>query len=175
MIRAAFAALLGLLLLCGCAASPEQARPVAAPVAVEIPAIGARSTLIPLGLNEDGTVQTPPVTSPGQAGWYSQGPAPGERGPAVILGHVDGNRQPGIFARLRELSPGDRVEVSRVDGSRAGFVVIRVERVPKAEFPTAAVYGDTAGPELRLITCGGVFDRAARSYRDNVIVYAVLG
>ncbi len=62
-----------------------------------------------------------------------------------------------------------------MDGSRAGFVVIRVERVPKAEFPTAAVYGDTAGPELRLITCGGVFDRAARSYRDNVIVYAVLG
>ncbi len=104
MIRAAFAALLGLLLLCGCAASPEQARPVAAPVAVEIPAIGARSTLIPLGLNEDGTVQTPPVTSPGQAGWYSQGPAPGERGPAVILGHVDGNRQPGIFARLRDFA-----------------------------------------------------------------------
>ncbi|OXM61739.1 MULTISPECIES: class F sortase [Amycolatopsis] len=174
MIRAALAVALGLLLLSGCAAAPEQAPTASVPAAVEIPAIGARSSLIPLGLNEDGTVEVPPVTSPRQAGWYSLGPAPGERGPAVILGHVDGNRQQGIFSRLHELAPGDRISVSRVDGSRSGFAVTRVERVPKTDFPTAAVYGDTAGPELRLITCGGVFDRAARSYRDNVIVFAVL-
>jgi sortase (surface protein transpeptidase) len=115
------------------------------------------------------------VSKPLQAGWYRLGPTPGEVGPAVLLGHVDGNKQKGIFFRLKELVPGDRVTVSRMDGSVVPFVVTKVNQIDKDEFPTQAVYGDTAGPELRLITCGGSFDRAAHSYRDNIIVYAVLG
>lgn len=176
---------LGLALLGGCAAQQgEVAAPPSIvqshsaqsePVALDIPKIGAHSTLVPLGLNPDSTIEVPPVTKPLQAGWYSLGPTPGEVGPAVLLGHVDGNKQKGIFFRLKELVPGDRVEVSRSDGSVAGFVVTKVDQIDKGEFPTQAVYGDTATPELRLITCGGSFDRAARSYRDNVIVYAVLG
>ncbi|WP_158892018.1 class F sortase [Amycolatopsis anabasis] len=151
-----------------------QPMPRAEPAAIDIPKIGARSTLAPLGLNPDHTVEVPPVTQPMQAGWYTYGPAPGEVGPAVILGHVDGNKQQGIFYRLKELAPGDRVAVSRKDGSTANFVVRQVDQVDKNQFPTDAVYGDTAGPELRLITCGGSFDRAAHSYRDNIIVYASL-
>jgi sortase (surface protein transpeptidase) len=141
---------------------------------VDIPKIGAHSSLVPLGLNPDNTVQVPPVSTPMQAGWYSYGPTPGETGPAVILGHVDGMKQAGIFYRLRELASGDRVSVSRRDGSTARFVVTRVDRVSKDAFPTDAVYGNTAGPELRLITCGGDFDHTAHNYRDNVIVYAGL-
>ncbi|TVT08240.1 class F sortase [Amycolatopsis bartoniae] len=178
-------AVLGLLLLTGCTAAGAPGTPaatpattaataVAAPSAVDIPKIGAHSTLVPLGLNPDGSVEVPPVTSPLQAGWYRNGPQPGEPGPAVILGHVDGNKQKGIFYRLHELAPGDTVTVSRVDGSVAGFTVTRVEQIDKDEFPTEAVYGDTAGAELRLITCGGSFDHAAHSYRDNIIVYATL-
>jgi sortase family protein len=144
------------------------------PTELWIPRIEARSSLVSLGLNKDGTVEVPPVAEPMQAGWYSLSATPGEAGPAVILGHVDGNRKPGIFYRLRELVPGDDVEVSRIDGSVARFVVREVDQVPKAQFPTDAVYGDTTDPELRLITCGGHFDRATHSYMDNIIVYATL-
>jgi sortase (surface protein transpeptidase) len=146
----------------------------AEPVSIDIPKIGARSTLVRLGLNADGTVQVPPVSQPMQAGWYSYSPTPGETGPAVILGHVDGNKQKGIFYRLKELTPGDKIAIARSDGSTAHFVVTKVDQVPKETFPTDAVYGNTVDPELRLITCGGSFDHAAHNYRDNVIVYAAL-
>ncbi|MFE0027515.1 class F sortase [Amycolatopsis sp. NPDC059021] len=155
-------------------AAQAQGMAKAEPVSLDIPKIGARSSLIPLGLNPDNTVQVPPVETPLQAGWYENGPTPGEMGPAVILGHVDGNKQAGIFYRLRELAPGDRISVSRKDGSTARFAVTKVDQVAKDRFPTDAVYGDTNTPELRLITCGGAFDRNAHSYLDNIIVYAHL-
>ncbi|MGW5740529.1 class F sortase [Amycolatopsis sp. NPDC003861] len=139
-----------------------------------IPRIGAQSTLVPLGLNPDGTLEVPPVSRPMQAGWYALGPTPGENGPAVIVGHVDGNRQKGVFYRLRELVPGDPVLVARKDGTTLTFVVSRVDKVDKDEFPSDAVYGDTPDPQLRLITCGGSFDRTVHSYRDNIIAYAKL-
>ncbi|HEX2134216.1 MAG TPA: class F sortase [Actinophytocola sp.] len=142
------------------------------PVEVRIPAIGATSSLMPLGLNPDRTVEVPPVDEPMRAGWFTGGPAPGEPGPAVLLGHVNGGGRPGIFARLAELEPGDEVLVRRTDDT-VRFTVRRVDQVPKTEFPADAVYGDTPGPELRLITCGGAFDEDAGSYRDNVIVYAL--
>lgn len=144
------------------------------PVELHVPAIRASSSLVALGLNPDGTVQVPPVAQPMQAGWYRYGPTPGERGPAVLLGHVNGGGQQGIFARLHELRPGDPIEVSRDDGVIALFTVTRTDQVAKRAFPTEAVYGDTDGAELRLITCGGSFDQDRRSYRDNVIVFARL-
>ncbi|RSN59405.1 hypothetical protein DMH01_21165 [Amycolatopsis sp. WAC 04182] len=145
-----------------------------APIAVHIPKIDADSSLIKLGLDANRRMQTPPVATPMQAGWYEPGPAPGQTGPAVIVGHVDGATQPGIFFRLHELAAGDRVTVERADGSVVAFVVHRTIHAPKDRFPTKEVYGRTGGPELRLITCGGSFDRTARSYRDNVIVFAQL-
>ncbi|MFD1049297.1 class F sortase, partial [Kibdelosporangium lantanae] len=144
------------------------------PTSVEIPKIGAKSSLVSLDLNADGTVQVPPVSTPMQAGWYDKAPTPGETGPAVILGHVDGNKQPGILFRLKDVAKGDDVLVTRQDGRHLRFVVDRVEQVAKDAFPTDEVYGDTTGPELRLITCGGVFDHAAHSYKDNIVVFAKL-
>jgi Sortase domain len=144
------------------------------PVELRIPRINARSSLVPLGLNADGTVEVPPVTQPMQAGWYRYAPTPGEVGPAIILGHVDGNKKPGIFYRLHELTTGDQITVSRTDGVAVTFVVLRVEQIPKQHFPTEAVYGDTNRPELRLITCGGDFDRTTHNYRDSIIVYAAM-
>jgi hypothetical protein len=64
--------------------------------------------------------------------------------------------------------------VARKDGSTANFVVTKVDQVAKDDFPTDAVYDNTVDPELRLITCGGSFDRAAHNYRDNIIVFASL-
>jgi hypothetical protein len=154
--------------------TPIPPLPASDPVEVKIDSIGADSTLIPLGLNPDRTVAVPPVSQPKQASWYKLGPTPGAVGPAVILGHINGNGQPGIFARLHELKPGDQVKVSRADGKTALFTVTKLEQAPKTAFPTVAVYGDTTGAELRLITCGGAFDKSKRSYVDNIIVYAAL-
>ncbi|MGX5656039.1 class F sortase [Geodermatophilus nigrescens] len=159
----------------GEAAETAGAAPVAAPVSVSVAAIGVTSELMDLGLNDDGTVEVPPLERDDRAGWYSPGPAPGAVGPAVLLGHVDSAEYgPGVFYDLGALEPGDEVEVTREDGTVAVFAVDRVERHPKDEFPTIEVYGNTDGPELRLITCGGAFDSGAGSYEDNVIAFASL-
>ncbi|GAA4552051.1 class F sortase [Amycolatopsis samaneae] len=156
----------------GAAADAVAARP--RPAWVELPSIQAKSTLIPLGLNPDKTVEVPPVDQPLQAGWYENSPPPGQIGPSVVLGHIDGHHEKGIFWRLREVKAGDKVLVGRQDGRTLTFVVSKVDQVAKSAFPTDAVYGDTADPELRLITCGGVFDHGTGNYRDNIIVYAKL-
>jgi sortase (surface protein transpeptidase) len=150
--------------------APEAEAPVAPPVAVEIARIDVRSELIDLDLDEDHRLEVP--TDPDLAGWYARGPRPGAEGPAVIVGHVDSRRGPAVFHRLRELEAGDEVVVHRADGSDVRFVVQRLERWPKDAFPTDAVYREAAGAELRLITCGGAFDRRSRHYEDNIIVFA---
>ena len=153
----------------------EAPAPAAEPVSVSVPAIDVRSELLRLGLNDDGTVEVPPLGPDDKAGWYERGPAPGDIGPAVILGHVDSAEWgPGIFFELGALRPGDRVEVARADDTVAVFAVDRVEQHPKDDFPTIEVYGNTKNPQLRLITCGGTFDPVTRSYKDNVIAFATL-
>jgi hypothetical protein len=154
-------------------AAPAPA--VAEPVSVGIPTIDVTSQLMRLDLNDDGSVEVPPLEPDDRAGWYQRGPAPGAIGPAVILGHVDSAEHgPGVFFDLGALAPGDEVTVSRADGTVAVFAVDRVERHPKDAFPTIAVYGNTDDAQLRLITCGGDFDSGARSYEDNVIAFATL-
>lgn len=142
------------------------------PVWLDIPAIGVHTALLSLGLQPDGSVAVPPLDSR-EAGWYANSPTPGEVGPAVVLGHVDSARTgPGVFYDLRTVRPGDAVRVTRTDGTVAAFRVDQVSRYPKSMFPTAAVYGNIDHPGLRLITCGGAFDRAAHSYVDDVVVFA---
>jgi Sortase domain len=107
------------------------------------------------------------------AGWYAGSPRPGAIGSSVIVGHVDSRLGPGVFFRLGLLRPAERIYVRRGDGSVAVFRVSSVHTYLKSRFPTAAVYGPAPGPQLRLITCGGAFDPAVRSYLSNVVVYAV--
>jgi sortase (surface protein transpeptidase) len=124
-----------------------------------------------LGIKRDGSLQVPPSGFP--AGWFAGGPTPGERGPAVLAGHVRWGGRAGVFARLSRLTPGDRIVVTRQDRSVAVFRVTRVRQYPKSVFPTAAVYGDLDHAALRLITCGGL-DQEAEKYRANVVVFADL-
>jgi sortase (surface protein transpeptidase) len=140
------------------------------PERLVVPAIGVDADVIELGVREDGTMEVP--TDFAQTGWFRPGPRPGRVGPAVIAGHVDDRSGPAVFFRLAELEAGDRIEVHGERGELVVFEVRRSEQHPKDAFPTERVYGGTPGPELRLITCGGAFDRQARSYRDNVVVYA---
>jgi hypothetical protein len=142
------------------------------PLRVLIPAIGVDSELMDLGLQPDGTLEVPAEGFP--AGWFTGAPTPGELGPAILAGHVDWDGSPGVFYRLRDLVPGNEVSVVREDGSTAIFRVQAVERFAKDAFPTDAVYGDLDHSGLRLITCGGSFDSQARSYEDNIVVFADL-
>ncbi|MBO3096027.1 class F sortase [Cellulomonas dongxiuzhuiae] len=142
------------------------------PVRVEIPAIGVDSELMRLGLQDDGTMEVPPAGFP--AGWYDGAPTPGELGPAVIAGHVDWTTGPGVFYDLAQLAVGDEIRVGRADGTTPVFAVTAVQEHPKDEFPTAAVYGDIDHAGLRLITCGGDWDRSVRHYTANVVVFAEL-
>jgi LPXTG-site transpeptidase (sortase) family protein len=150
--------------------------PASAPVSLSVPAIGIDSPLIELGRNPDGTIEVPPLDDPdATTGWYRGSPTPGEVGPAIILGHVDSRRYgPGVFHDLRELRTGDAIDVARADGSVAHFAVDSVREVPKSDFPTLEVYGNLDHAGLRLITCGGQFDRDAASYQSNIIVFALL-
>ena len=141
-----------------------------APLRIEIPTIAASAPVDPLGLNPDGTLAVP--TDFNRAGYYTGRPPPGAIGPAIIVAHVDSKAGPAVFKRLRELKPGAEVTVTRADRSDVIFVVDRVESHRKNAFPTKAVYDPTPGSTLRLITCGGSFDRRAGHYRDNVIAFA---
>jgi sortase (surface protein transpeptidase) len=145
---------------------------LALPVRLQIPAIEVSTPLVKLGRLPDGSLEVPKDWA--TAGWYDGGPRPGQPGPAVILGHVDSKTGPAVFYRLRALRPGDIVRVGLADGRELAFRVQRLERYPKDRFPTEAVYFPTLNRELRLITCGGEFDYAAGSYRDNIVVYATL-
>ncbi|WP_285773571.1 class F sortase [Microtetraspora sp. NBRC 13810] len=147
---------------------------MAEPRWLDVPGIGVHVGLSRLGLNGDGTVEVPPVDRPGEAGWYARGYRPGERGGAVILGHVDGGGRKGVFYDLGRVRRGDDISVTRADGSVAVFVVQSVEQVPKSGFPSQRVYGPLGYPGLRLVTCGGGFDRRTGHYTANVIVYARL-
>lgn len=144
----------------------------AAPTLLELPALGLARVPIPLGLDAAGALEVP--ADAGDVGWYVHSAEPGDPGPAVVAGHVDSREGPGVFSRLREVQPGDEVRLARADGRVAVFRVDRVEQHPKDAFPTGAVYGPTPRAELRLITCGGEFDRASSHYRDNVVVFASL-
>ena len=150
---------------------PSDAAPVARPVELTVPAIGVHTRLVRLGLTPSGALQVP--ASVHVAGWYDHSPRPGAPGPAIIAGHVDSVSGPGVFYQLASLRPGDRAYVRRSDGTLAVFRVIAVRMYRKTRFPTTAVYGPAYGSQLRLITCGGIFDYARRSYLSNVVAYAV--
>ncbi|MEE6307245.1 class F sortase [Plantactinospora veratri] len=157
----------------GCPDNPAGATDRAtggAPTRVRIPRIRVDAALTRLRLDRSGRLGAPRDFA--EAGWYAGGTAPGDVGPAVLAGHVDSATGPAVFARLSELRPGDRIEVRR-GGRWLGFRVSGAGRHAKDAFPTDAVYRPTPGPELRLITCAGAFDRSTRHYRDNLVVYAV--
>jgi hypothetical protein len=144
--------------------------PVARPVSLIIPEIGVKAQLTELGLTASGALQVPATTT--VASWYTGSPRPGAIGPALIEGHVDSLTGPGVFYRLSELQPGDRIYVRRADGTTVEFRVTAAQTYLKSYFPTAAVYGPTPDPELRLVTCGGTFDYATGHYLSNTIIYA---
>ncbi|MFG1885498.1 class F sortase [Micromonospora sp. NPDC049102] len=148
--------------------------PASRPTALAIDTIDLRAPLHDVGIAPDGTIAVPDVGRAQEAGWYDQGPTPGQYGPAVIVGHVDTTTGPAVFHRLRELRSGDQVDITRADGQVAVFEVDSVQKFDKERLPVDEVYGDFSRPSLRLITCGGRWVGGETGYSDNLVVFASL-
>ncbi|MET8163057.1 class F sortase [Streptomyces sp. NPDC005329] len=157
---------------------PPALKPLgqALPQRIDIPDLGVQAPVVARGLDTDGGVDPPPFDQAGVVGWYADGAKPGARGTALLVGHVDTETRPAVFYKLSTLKAGETIRVVRDDGKVAEFTVDDVEVVQRDRFDARQAYGprqpDRA--ELRLITCGGAFDRVSRSYTANVIVSAYL-
>lgn len=148
----------------------------AEPRRVQLPALGIDAPVVPRGLDATGAVDPPPYELPHTVGWYGPGTTPGAAGPALLVGHVDTETRPAVFYGLSATRPGETVRVTRTDGSVAVFTVDDVSVVPRDAFDAGKVYGphDPTRSELRLITCGGIFDHTTGTYTANVVVSAYL-
>lgn len=159
-------------------ASPSPATapamPPSVPTRIKIPAIAVDAPFTPLSIGASGRLDAPPPNDKNLVGWFKGGVTPGERGASIVAGHVDTKTGPAVFLQLRFLRPGATVNISRADGTVASFKVDTVETFSKAKFPDKRVYADTPDAQLRLITCGGEYDRKAKDYEDNVVVFAHL-
>lgn len=151
--------------------APAGSLPYSEADRVRIPAISVDAPVMPVGLDPDGWVSAPPPEDPNLAGWYTGSVSPGEKGTAVVVGHVDNMRGPAVFYGLGSMKPGNRVDVLRKDGKTAVFEVYGIDVFAKNNFPGDRVYGSTGAPELRVITCGGGFTKA-NGYDGNVVVFA---
>lgn len=150
--------------------APTQEMP--RPVHISIPAIDVSAPIVPLGLNPDRTLEVP--TNLADTGWFTEGAEPGERGAAVIVGHVASLSGPGVFVRLRDVRPGDVIRIRLRDGTVVRYRARSALVVPKTSFPTKRVYAETPRSTLRLITCSGDLDPSTGQHPDNRIVFASL-
>ncbi|HEX2144928.1 MAG TPA: class F sortase [Glycomyces sp.] len=143
------------------------------PSRVDIPAVDVHAPLTALGLDHEGDFEVPRMWRPHEAGWFEPGPTPGEFGPTVLMGHVDTERSgPAVFFPLKHLDEGDRIELTREDGIVVVYEVTAIESYAKKRLPYEEIFGIEAEPALRLITCGGSFDRETGDYTENVVVFA---
>jgi len=140
---------------------------------IRIPAIQVDAPAVPVALDPEGWVDAPPAEDPNLAGWFSGAVSPGEKGTAVVVGHVDNRQGPAVFYGLGALEKGNRVEIGRRDGKTAVFEIYGIEVFDKNNFPGDRVYGNTGTPELRVITCGGGFSQQ-NGYDGNVVAFARL-
>ncbi|MGW4199536.1 class F sortase [Streptomyces sp. NPDC004726] len=147
--------------------------PPSQPLRLRIPDLRVDTPLMELGLDSAGSLEVPPAEDRNLAGWYRDGGVPGSKGTAIVAGHVDNAEGPAVFYHLGALHKGHRIEVSRTDGRTAVFTIDAVEVYEYNDFPDKKVYGAKDRAELRVITCGGVFD-AKSGYRGNVVAYAHL-
>ncbi|MFF1657821.1 class F sortase [Streptomyces sp. NPDC058255] len=143
------------------------------PERIRIPSIRVNAPLMGLGLTPQGSLDVPPPEQKNLAGWYEAGTTPGERGTAIVAGHVDNAEGPAVFYDLGALRKGGTIEVDRRDGGTAVFTIDSVEVYDARSFPDEKVYGAATRPELRVITCGGGYSRTT-GYQGNVVVFAHL-
>lgn len=141
------------------------------PVLLRIPALGIVAPVLGVGVAADGQLAVPNDLR--RVGWYGAGTLPGDPGSALIAAHVDHGSSPGVFFSLDSLAPGAAVQIVQADGRLINFRVVARRLVAKPTLPVSQLTATTGPARLVLVTCGGSFDRGRRSYRDNLLVYAV--
>jgi len=155
------------------AAPPPRPLPRSPATTLRVPSLKIDAPIVGLRLGPDRQLGTPPLDKPKLVGWYKDGPTPGEKGTAIAVGHRDTKTGPAVFAALAQVARGSHIEARRVDGRTAVYTVDRVKVFDKAGFPDKEVYGPSRRPELRVLTCGGLFNRST-GYTSNVVVFAHL-
>lgn len=148
--------------------------PPSYPERISIKSIAVDAPFTPLSIGSSGQLEAPPADDANLVGWFKNGATPGERGTSVVAGHVDTKTGPAVFLLLSTLKAGNTVDITREDGAVATFKIDSVETFSKADFPSKRVYADNGTAQLRLITCGGVYDKAKKDYEDNVVAFAHL-
>jgi sortase (surface protein transpeptidase) len=152
-------------------AAPAAQGPTVLPARIDVDAIDAPSTLIPLGTDPDGSPAEPPVEQPQQASWYKYSVVAGQPGPSVILGHINGGKHPGVFVKLGELAVGDLATVTLTDGTSVTYSIKRTQKIDKLKFPTDQVFARSTTPKIVLVSCGGRYDPDDKRYLDSIIAY----
>jgi LPXTG-site transpeptidase (sortase) family protein len=155
------------------AATAIQPLPRSVPVHITVPSVGIDVPVMTVGRDAQGSIEMPPLFD-WTTGWYKYSPTPGEVGPSVIVGHVDTYKGISVFWRLRDIKQGDIINIKRADGRTVKFKVTALKQFSQSNFPTQEVYGNIKYPGLRLITCGGSFDKQTESYTQNTVVYAFM-
>ncbi|MEV4685811.1 class F sortase [Streptomyces kurssanovii] len=153
-------------------ASTRPGLPRSEPTRLKILPIAVDAPFMPLSIGASGQLDAPPPDDSNLVGWFREGVTPGEPGAAIVAGHLDTKTGPGVFMNLGSLKPGSLVDVVREDGTTVTFSVDEIESFSKSDFPDDRVYADTPDPQLRLITCGGEYDKKAKDYKENVVVFA---
>jgi LPXTG-site transpeptidase (sortase) family protein len=142
------------------------------PQSIEIPAIGVKAEIENVGRIENGQMGVPEGMD--TVGWFEPGPLPGERGNAVMAGHVDSKTGPAVFYKLDQLKKGDEIIVKSADGESKTFVVTGMESYPRKDAPVEDIFDFSYSSNLNLITCTGDFDRQAKTHEERLVVYTSL-
>lgn len=141
------------------------------PARLDLPARAVTAPVDAVGTDPSGGMVIPEQVR--TVGWWAPGILPGgPAGSAVIAGHVDSRTQGvGVLAVLPQLTEGEPIVLRDANGRTATFRVAARREYGKYDLPRDVFRRDGA-PQLVLITCGGRFDPAARSYESNIVVYA---
>lgn len=161
----------------GPAVAPPVARPVdQIPQRIRIPSIGVDAVIEGIGFTAKNDLDVAPLDAhPEHVGWNLYGAPPGVAGqPALLASHIDMRGTQGAFYHLRDVKVGDKIVVTRGDGSQMTFTTVKTLLWPKVKFSTLDLYHPVPDAEIVLVTCGGPLNRAIHSYMDNTIVRAVL-
>lgn len=144
------------------------------PVRLIISAIGINALIESVGVRSDGDLATPTRHPWDDVGWYSLGPHPGERGSAVIDGHLDRpGGYPAIFWHLRDIRVGNDIQVINSAGQTLHFRVSRIAYYAPDQAPLQDIFGNLGGTYLNLITCAGDWIPDQHQTTLRLVVYAI--
>lgn len=146
--------------------------PIGTPVRVHLPSIGVDAAVVNVGLIEGGKMDVP--ADPADVGWYELGSLPGQKGNAVLDGHLDIGGEPGVFFRLDRVRPGDLIRVTDHLGAVRSFRVRETAVYDVRDAPMQKIFGDASGRHLNLITCAGTWREDMNHYDKRLVVFSDL-